>query len=96
MLIPRVISKEVFRWVFSDGERPISSQTLFKKFVDPYLDQIQISVEEYKAYRNIPFKVNRALIRLHEIQEEELLSALEIVKQKRLMRARLLRASLSK
>jgi hypothetical protein len=85
MRIPRIIKKEIFRYVFSsDGEHPISYPTLFKNYILPHLDEIGITREEYKSYRKgIPYGVSKKIIEVHQIEDEEILHALELLAAKK-------------
>lgn len=95
-IIPRTLTKEVFRYVFStDGETPISYKTLYRYYIRPHLQELEISSCQFKAYQSgIPYHVNRKLISIHQISSEELFSALEQCQQARSARRRvLIRAS---
>lgn len=95
--IPRTLTKEVFRYVFStDGETPISYKTLFKHYIRPHLDQLEISPCQFKSYQSgIPYHINRKIISIHQISQEELFQALELCRQARTARRRLMRSASS-
>lgn len=92
-MIPRTITKEVFCHVFSaDGITPICYHTLWKDYVQPYLNQLSISESDYRGYsRGLPYQVGWKLIDIHQITEEEILEAIQHCQKKRQTRRKVLR-----
>ena len=84
-MIPRILSKRTFCFIFSmDGQIPVNGSTLYKKYIAPHLEQLEITEEEWKGYRNgLPYKVSRAIIAVHQIEEEEIEEALGMVREER-------------
>lgn len=91
--IPRTITKEVFRYIFStDGETPISYKTLFKHYIQPHVAALGISECQFKAFQSgIPYHINRRIISIHQITEDELLAALGQARSARTARRRVAR-----
>lgn len=91
--IPRTLTKEVFRYIFStDGETPISYKTFFKHYILPHLDQLEVSPCQFKSYQSgIPYHINRRIIDIHKITQEEISNALELCRTARTARRRVAR-----
>lgn len=93
-MIPRTITKEVFCHVFSsDGITPISYATLYTHYVEPYLNELQISEQQYRDYvRGLPYTVGWKLIEIHQITTEEIQEAIQAAQSNRRVRRRAERA----
>lgn len=91
--IPRTLTKEVFRYIFStDGETPISYKTFFKHYVLPHVEEIGVSPCQFKSYQSgIPYHINRKIISIHQITPEEIAGALEQCRTARTARRRVAR-----
>lgn len=93
--IPRTLTKEVFRYIFStDGETPISYKTFFKHYIQPHIANLGISECQFKSFQSgIPYHVNRKIISIHQITEEEISVALHQCRSARSARRRVSRIS---
>lgn len=91
--IPRTLTKEVFRYIFStDGETPISYKTFYKHYILPHVDELGVSPCQFKSYQSgIPYHINRKIISIHQITHEEIAMALEQCQAARTARRRVSR-----
>ena len=82
-MIPRILTKQLFCHIFApDGDIPLHWNTLYERYILPIIDELEITPEDYKSYSSgIPYKVNRKLIEIHSITEEEIKHALEALKK---------------
>ncbi|MCG8332347.1 MAG: hypothetical protein MI974_31975 [Chitinophagales bacterium] len=95
--IPRRLSKEVFRYIFSrDGDTPASYETLYSNYVSPHLKELEITEAVWKKYKSVPYRINRKLIKIHDITMQELTEALESCAQARAKRRKLARQKASR
>lgn len=88
-MIPRVLTKEVFCWVFSiNGETPILRQTLWEKYVEPY-EEIGIGLEDWRSYaKGIPGPQCQKIIEVHQITDMEIKEALDCIARARREKAK--------
>lgn len=91
--IPRTLTKEVFRYIFSvDGETPISYKTFFKHYIRPHVQDLGISECQFKSFQaGIPYHVNRKIISIHQITPDEISQAIDQCRIARIARRRVSR-----
>lgn len=92
-ITPRTISKETFCYVFAvDGERPVCYKTLWRTYIEPYLDQIGISEAEYRRHtKGLPYQIAWRIIAIHKITLPELNEAIERATHRKRRRRRIQR-----